>query len=921
MTHADTATTPAPRLPVNPAARAEVLLRRLSAVEVGGENVGSASAGDAMPPGASRVLGEVLAAGALPTPALIDALNGASSTELLGVMQHSVAALRAARGAAPSLPQLRNFARSQVLDTGTAFLERLGAWYGLEAQSTGTCALRGNLNVLSGTWSPAVSAGVARSIQACSTGILGTLAQGACAVCHLRVGDADELMRLALADRGRAADRPLPARGVDLAPGGSDLTQALLGALANLAASTTPLSETERNDLITLSALLTQGGETRRSPTAILDHLIGHGMPQREVRALVVGTLIAGGAGGLLEQLRTSPLGLMPVDLLRILDVWGGGGGTLARPPISPESNLLGLAENKRAPHVRVPRLSRPQRREVLGALNGSLAGLTGQGTGGQTLAWEAVHTYPEAFKRVLARLHVHEAPQRFPHVAALAGLLSAGGNVGQLGALHPQAVELAQKMGAQTPGERARARSLLGGVELALAGGELGEALALLLTRPGLLARSLDRLLRLESGVQGHAPQTLKALKEAAPRLTAVMLLSLHAHLAGRGAPDPTRVFRSRGKATTRALGDTRMPLTQAVIGEAQMILEDELLRRGAAAPALDLLEIEPGMLGVRLAPSARAASNGNEGLAPGSRLPLTPVGAVPATTARLFVHWAEQSGAGSIDLDLSAMAYDVWGQQIGMCSYSSLRQPGMVHSGDLRSAPLPVGATEYVDLDLAELRASGATLVLASVYSFTSVPFSKMARASCGVMSRADVDADTREMDLGTVRLKFGLSGEQTSCLLLAVDLTQPGREEIIFLELAGDKGGYRVIERDGMVDLGAKVAQAAQGVPLVTVLAPHIARAQNVRCGANQWRRGEGEARENFARRVSVDLRMLAEDGIASGDADIGVPQGPALLIADQPARAMQDGDQVICLSPGVSQPAGVHVSGLKELLNGL
>lgn len=44
-----------------------------------------------------------------------------------------------------------------------------------------------------------------------------------------------------------------------------------------------------------------------------------------------------------------------------------------------------------------------------------------------------------------------------------------------------------------------------------------------------------------------------------------------------------------------------------------------------------------------------------------------------------------------------------------------------------------------------------------------------------------------------------------------------------------------------------------------------------------GETQWRRGEGETRENFARRVSVDLRMLVDYGIASGDADIGVPQG--------------------------------------------
>ena len=105
-----------------------------------------------------------------------------------------------------------------------------------------------------------------------------------------------------------------------------------------------------------------------------------------------------------------------------------------------------------------------------------------------------------------------------------------------------------------------------------------------------------------------------------------------------------------------------------------------------------------------------------------PGSVLPLTPQGAEAATTARLFMHWAQKDRAGPINLDLSAMACNAEVKTVGKCTFSELRAPGMVHSGDLRSAPLPVGATEYIALDLEQLRKAGATLVIAPVYPYTS-------------------------------------------------------------------------------------------------------------------------------------------------------------------------------------------------------
>ncbi len=257
---------------------------------------------------------------------------------------------------------------------------------------------------------------------------------------------------------------------------------------------------------MTLLRILLDEGVT---PTRLMAGLVKSGMPQREVRALVTGHLIAlSGDAGLLAELQRG-LGLLPTDLLRVLDVWGGGSGTLARAPVEQEISVLGRAYSvlghtatpvarRREPHVRVPRMSRAQRRAVLDALQRSFSELADQGESGQTLAWEAVSRHQEAFKRVLRKLHVHERPRDSPHVAALAGLLSASGDLQKLGPLDPRVSSLAHQVAAQTPGEHGRARSLMGGVEMSLGKGQIPEAAALLAIRPGLLGRSLDRLLRL---------------------------------------------------------------------------------------------------------------------------------------------------------------------------------------------------------------------------------------------------------------------------------------------------------------------------------------------------------------------------------------------------------------------------------------
>src|SRR5690606_16384422 len=80
----------------------------------------------------------------------------------------------------------------------------------------------------------------------------------------------------------------------------------------------------------------------------------------------------------------------------------------------------------------------------------------------------------------------------------------------------------------------------------------------------------------------------------------------------------------------------------------------------------------------------------------------------ALPASDAiRLFLHWEEPPGT-RVDLDLSVVVFDEAWRHVGTCDYTNLviGDRAAVHSGDLTSAPPPLGASELVDLELAPLR-----------------------------------------------------------------------------------------------------------------------------------------------------------------------------------------------------------------------
>lgn len=92
---------------------------------------------------------------------------------------------------------------------------------------------------------------------------------------------------------------------------------------------------------------------------------------------------------------------------------------------------------------------------------------------------------------------------------------------------------------------------------------------------------------------------------------------------------------------------------------------------------------------------------------------------------------------------------------------------------AGDLRSAPFPAGATEFVDLDVDAALREGIRYAVMVVNNYGGMPFAQLHEAFAGVMLREDPAG--KHFDPRTVALKFALSGDNGIFMPIVVDVRE--------------------------------------------------------------------------------------------------------------------------------------------------
>lgn len=410
-------------------------------------------------------------------------------------------------------------------------------------------------------------------------------------------------------------------------------------------------------------------------------------------------------------------------DVLRLACALSGGDATLREP-------------------TRFVTVPRADRRALLAALDGVVAAAPAK------LADVSVHR--EAFKRLGERLHPHEYP-RWPYAA---------------------------EVFAVARGER-KAPSFGSRVEELLGADDVAGAARLLESAPGVLLRSVDRLLR-SARTPAEGDAIVAAVARVAPQVSGRVVLSVREHLHNRARDGgPRRVFVNRlGRAWVTE--DTRAPVPTAARERLIAAFDAEIRRR---LPAPGHLLVDPAVLDVALPLSGRATASGLGVLPRGS------VSRVDGELLRFFVYWRQTEHR--TDYDLSALLLDSDYSTRSWLSYTKLSGAEGEHSGDITEAP--DGASEFINLRLGSVRAS---FVVPQVNVFAGEGFEEVAESFFGFMLR-DGEQRGRPFEPRTVRMKSELRGPGRVALPLAFLRGPDGRwrAKWLHLYLKGNPAANRV------------------------------------------------------------------------------------------------------------------------------
>lgn len=254
---------------------------------------------------------------------------------------------------------------------------------------------------------------------------------------------------------------------------------------------------------------------------------------------------------------------------------------------------------------------------------------------------------------------------------------------------LHPYEYDLsnAHDLFAVARGDE-KVRSIAARVEIALNRGNIVDAIKLLTSQPGRLFRSLDRILRQAS--EDDTTFLLEEIKAIINKVSGRVILSVREHFQNRlsSRENQSRIFtNSKGKAWVTS--ENREIFDIENVEKFFAIFDEEILNR---LPEMEHVIVDRETLGLALPISQKNQASGFRIMPRGSTMP------VANGILRFFIYWKQHHER--TDFDLSALMLDENFQQIGQISWTNLRDCGVVHSGDITSAPN--GASEFIDIEL---------------------------------------------------------------------------------------------------------------------------------------------------------------------------------------------------------------------------
>ncbi len=614
----------------------------------------------------------------------------------------------------PHVPLFRAFPEGTPANTKTLLLRRILAWLATAPEQP--CPWCGEIKTV-------------HALDPCGHLVCTTCWDGGnysgCPICHRRVSLTSAFVQPSPAERVTRSDGQL--RLVHLA---FDLAAMAKDRFGRLLARTTPLSPLDRAEV---EAMIDALGPAAASwmPDKIA---------VRETMAVCVARLwlISPDRHAIVratqKHLRTA------TDVLRVAVVLMGGAPGLDEP----------IAGGKLGP------IARRLRRSVIEALDA---------IDPEKLV-DDVRKHRTAWRRVGERVHPYELAKHFPN-AALAFAVVRGTKVSTATFGKTLVAQVGQLARARIEDDALRITSWAGAIEDSLRAGDARTALEHLATRPGELLRRADHLVRLAQAKQPETvTQVVRAIQSAAVKGAPQTLLTLGAHVVRRSAAWRRRVFLPKGELTKAwSTPDERAPLPADAIGAIAGVVRETLVARAEGRRMFPRGVIDRALVDLLVPIGERSAAKSKVAWPRGSEASIP-----PGEKLRLFLHW-EEPPQSRVDLDLSVALYDDDWRHVGTCDFTNLRiGTAAIHSGDLTSAPPPLGASEFIDLDLARLAALRARYLVMVVLSFNSVAFERLPFGFAGLMISP---AEGTHFDPRAVAQRFDLAGRSTILVPLTIDL----------------------------------------------------------------------------------------------------------------------------------------------------
>lgn len=378
---------------------------------------------------------------------------------------------------------------------------------------------------------------------------------------------------------------------------------------------------------------------------------------------------------------------------------------------------------------IKYPKMNRKQRKLVLGILEKS------------SMLEEQLKAYGRLWLQVGRSLHVGEYAKRFPRTAKAFNQL-----------------------------RNSTIRTYASEIERLIDARDLSELLIQLEKRPGLFARRLHEVLR---RFPAQTEKVMASFEEVANRVEVKNLLVMYSYFDNINSAKYRTVVNKSGKMVVLE-NSTQGVLREKNIVKVLGVLQDAIIAKLKTREnwASQRIWVDDALRNYTVPLQQRKASDGIITLGRGSRIPVE-----FDKVLRLFVYWKQRQV--TTDLDLSVIQYGPSFNYIGHVSYTQLKDQGIVHSGDLQSAPY--GATEFIDISLKAVN-PGVRYLLVQVHRYCGEAFSTMT-CHAGWMMRKEVNADLRSFDIKTVVNKFDVNGTGGYAIPLVVDLYE---REIILTDL---------------------------------------------------------------------------------------------------------------------------------------